>query len=86
MMPIFSLATLSGDRRHAGLASAWVTTAQQLGGAVGAALLSAVAANVSAGQHGVAATEALAIGYRAAAAVGAALLVIGACCAAQLQR
>jgi MFS family permease len=84
LMPTFSLATLSVDRRHAGLASAWVTTAQQLGGAVGAALLSAVAVNVSAAQHGVEASEALAIGYGAAAAVGAALLVCGACCAAQL--
>jgi hypothetical protein len=84
LMPIFSLATLSVDRRHAGLASAWVTTAQQLGGAAGAALLSAVAVQVSAAQHGVAASQALATGHGAAAAVGAVLLVCGACCAAQL--
>ncbi|HEU4578457.1 MAG TPA: MFS transporter [Polyangiaceae bacterium] len=66
MMPVFSLATLGVEPHNAGLASALVSAAQQLGGAIGAALLNALA---------------LAAGYGLAACGGAVLLAAAALCA-----
>ena len=78
MMPCFSLATLGVEPWRAGLASALITTAQQLGGALGAATLSVVAARVSAaasGEHGAAASL---HGHAAAVGVGASLSIVAA--------
>jgi MFS family permease len=78
MMPVFSLATLGVEPHNAGLASALVTTAQQLGGGIGAALLNAVAGLVHpASQPGVASAS-LVEGYGLAAAGGAVLLLVAA--------
>lgn len=66
MMPVFSLATLGVEPHNAGLASALVSAAQQLGGGIGAALLNALA---------------LVAGYGWAGCGGAALLAAAALCA-----
>jgi predicted MFS family arabinose efflux permease len=66
MMPVFSLATLAVEPHNAGLASALVSAAQQLGGGIGAALLNALA---------------LVAGYGWAGCGGAALLAAAALCA-----
>lgn len=81
MMPVFSLATLAVEPKNAGLASALVSSAQQLGGGVGAALLNAIGGHdlgaPSAGAHGVG-------GQGLAAAAGALLLAAAALCAWRL--
>jgi predicted MFS family arabinose efflux permease len=83
MMPTFSLATLGVEPQNAGLASALITTAQQLGGGIGAALLNAVATTLGAlpGTPGAAASG---DGYPVAAASGAGLLACAALCASRL--
>lgn len=83
MMPTFSLATLGVEPQNAGLASALITTAQQLGGGIGAALLNAVATSLGAlpSTPGEAASGE---GYPLAAATGAALLASAALCASRL--
>jgi EmrB/QacA subfamily drug resistance transporter len=75
-----SAAALAGlGSRHAGLGSALVSTSQQIGGALGIAILSAVAAmqTRSAGRGGEALAPALLSGYRAAFWVGTAIAVVG---------
>jgi MFS family permease len=82
MMPTFSLATLGVEPQNAGLASALITTAQQLGGGVGAALLNAVATSVGSAPSAPAA--AAHDGYALAVATGAGLLGCAMLCAARL--
>ena len=82
MMPCFSLATLGVEPWHAGLASAMIATAQQLGGALGAATLNGVAARVSASASGADGAAANLHGYGVAAAVGAGFLIVAAVVAA----
>jgi EmrB/QacA subfamily drug resistance transporter len=53
MAPAMSTATLGVDRRDAGVASAMVNTGQQIGGSIGTALLSTLAAS-AAGSYGAA--------------------------------
>ncbi|ROS75290.1 MFS transporter [Cellulomonas sp. PhB143] len=48
MPPAFQLATLGVDREHAGVASAMVSTSQQIGGAIGTAVLNTLAATAAA--------------------------------------
>jgi len=88
MMPIFSVATLGVEPRNAGLASALITTAQQLGGASGAALLNTLAARTSLAQIGTHAGEsvtgALVHGHAVAAGCGAGLALLAAFSAAWL--
>jgi predicted MFS family arabinose efflux permease len=67
MVPAFSTATMGVDPRESGAASAIVSTAQQVGGSVGTALLNTVAA---------------VLGYSAAAGTGAAILAAAALVAA----
>ena len=58
MAPAMSTATLGVDRRDAGVASAMVNTGQQIGGSIGTALLSTLAASAAdayATEHGPAA-------------------------------
>jgi hypothetical protein len=62
MVAAFSVGTMGVERRLAGAAAATVTTAQQVGGSLGVALLNAV----------------LVGGYPAASAAGAAILLAGA--------
>ncbi|HTV24674.1 MAG TPA: hypothetical protein VMG12_38545, partial [Polyangiaceae bacterium] len=76
MMPVFSLATLGVEPHNAGLASALVTTAQQLGGGIGAALLNGLAG--LAHPAAPAAAGSLMSGYGVAAAGGALLLALAA--------
>ena len=47
MAPAMSTATLGVDRRDAGVASAMVNTGQQIGGSIGTALLSTLAASAA---------------------------------------
>jgi hypothetical protein len=47
MAPAMSTATLGVDRRDAGVASAMVNTGQQIGGSIGTALLSTLAATAA---------------------------------------
>lgn len=82
MMPLFSLATLGVEPHNAGLASALVTSAQQLGGGIGAALLNAVAALAhTASGPGSGSAASLMAGYGWAACSGAGLLAAAALCA-----
>jgi EmrB/QacA subfamily drug resistance transporter len=48
-VPAFSIATADIDRRDAGVASAMVTTVQQIGGSIGIALLNTIATSAAAG-------------------------------------
>jgi len=84
MMPAFSLATSGVDPRDAGIASAMIATAQQIGGSIGTAFLNTMAASASAAylsEHAGAVSEALVHGSRAAAGWGAFILVLAASCA-----
>ncbi|MEV0082924.1 MFS transporter [Saccharopolyspora sp. NPDC050642] len=78
MMPAMNTATAGVDPQDAGVASATVNAAQQIGGAMGTALLNTVAAIVTAGylhDHGPADHMAATVeGYTTAIAVGAAIL------------
>jgi MFS family permease len=86
MMPVFSLATLGVEPHNAGLASALVTTAQQLGGGIGAALLNAVARWAQpAAPSGAGSAASFITGYGWAACGGAALLAAAALCARGLR-
>lgn len=88
MVPAFSVATSGLDPRQTGAGSALATTATQIGGSLGIALLNTVAAAATAGYlavHGVTATTAaLAHGYAVAAGYGAALFAAAALVAALL--
>jgi predicted MFS family arabinose efflux permease len=83
MVPAFSTATLGVDQREAGIASAAVNTAQQIGGSLGTALLNTIATTATIGFAG-AHTEALVHGYSAATMWGTAILILGALVAAVL--
>ena len=83
MVPAFSTATQGVDRREAGIASAAVNTAQQIGGSLGTAILNTIAASATIGFLG-AHTEALVHGYSVATTWGTAILVLGALVAAAL--
>jgi EmrB/QacA subfamily drug resistance transporter len=81
--PSFATATLGVDRYEAGVASAMVNTSQQVGGAVGVAVLSTIFANAvssynSGSRRGPAAVAAAQVhGYTAAFYVAAGLFAIG---------
>ena len=75
-----SLSTYAVDPEDAGVASAMLNTAQQVGGAIGTAMLSTVAASVSAGAvaTGSALAAATMSGYVVAFAIAAGLMVAAA--------
>jgi EmrB/QacA subfamily drug resistance transporter len=84
-MPIIAAATSGVPGREAGLASGLISTSQQMGGALGLAILSGVAATVTASSAGLGRRAALVHGYDRAMivalafmlfAVGLALVVI----------
>lgn len=90
MTPAFSTGTLGVDPRDAGIAAATLTTAQQIGGSIGTALLNTIAAGatgayLSAHPGGpAAASQGLVHGYAAATAWGTGILVLGAALAAAM--
>jgi EmrB/QacA subfamily drug resistance transporter len=88
MVPAFSTATQRVDPREAGVASATVNTAQQVGGSLGTALLNTIAASATAGYlatHGLSQrADALVHGYSVATEWGTAILILGAVAAAVL--
>lgn len=83
MVPAFSTATQRVDPREAGVASAIVNTASQIGGSLGTALLNSIAISASVGYAGSRAA-ALVHGFSAATLWGAAILALAAACAAAL--
>jgi EmrB/QacA subfamily drug resistance transporter len=81
--PAINTATLGVDRTDAGIASAMVNTMQQVGGSVGTALLSTIAASTTASyasSHHLAATAAKAAvhGYTIAFTISGSIFVVGA--------
>jgi sugar phosphate permease len=78
-VPLTLLATTNVAHEDAGLASGIFNTSQQIGGALGLAILSTLAASRTASlvAQGVARPEALTDGYHVAFAVGAAFLAAG---------
>ncbi|TMD97764.1 MAG: MFS transporter [Chloroflexi bacterium] len=83
MVAAFSTATQRIEPREAGIASATVNTAQQVGGSLGAALLNAIAIAASAGFTGARAAG-IVHGFAVAAGAGVVILVAGAFFAALL--
>jgi hypothetical protein len=83
MVPAFSTATHGIDPREAGVASATVNTAQQIGGSLGTALLNTIAIGATAAYAGSRAV-ALVHGFSVATGWGTAILLIGALAAALL--
>lgn len=84
MVPAFSLATLRVDPREAGVASATVNAAQQVGASLGTAILNTIAAGATAAfvgpraealLHGFSTATVWAAGAMVAAAVTAAILI-----------
>jgi EmrB/QacA subfamily drug resistance transporter len=80
MVPAISLGTSGVDPRDAGVASATVNTAQQVGASLGTAVLNTLATSATAASlnTGAARPEALAHGYTSAAAWGALALLASA--------
>ncbi len=88
MVPAISTATSGVEPRDVGVASATVTTAQQIGGSIGTALLNTIAASATASyltshpQDAVTRTASMIHGYAVATAYGAGILVVAAVLAA----
>ncbi len=76
-VPVTLLATTNIDASDAGLASGLFNTSQQVGGALGLAILSSIAASRTSGDHGVTRAAALVDGYQLAFLVGAGLMLLG---------
>jgi MFS family permease len=76
-MPVIAAATSGVPGKEVGLASGLINTSQQMGGALGLAILSGVAASVTAAAH-IAPVEALVRGYDRAFLVGAAFMLLAA--------
>jgi EmrB/QacA subfamily drug resistance transporter len=83
MVPAFSTATHGVDQREAGVASATVNAAQQVGASLGVAVLNTIAAAATAGYGGPRA-EAVLHGFAQATAWGAGIMVLSAVAAAAL--
>jgi len=90
MVPVSMLATSDVAPREAGMASATLNSAQQIGASLGTAVLNTLAASVTAAYVSANAAapraDALVHGYAAAAQLGALLLVVGAIVSASMGR
>jgi len=82
----YAAATSGVPARQAGLASGLVNTAQQMGGAVGLAVISAVAASYAASLTDDSGPQALTSGYNLAMAVAAGLTLLASVIAATVIR
>lgn len=78
MAPVMSSGTRTENPSDAGAASALIRTSQQVGGALGAALLNTVAVGYATAHLGEGTRSAAAHGYAAASAVAAAVVIAGA--------
>lgn len=78
-VPLTLLATTNVEGEDAGLASGLFNTSQQVGGALGLAILSTFATSRTENQlaDGVAASQALVDGYHLAFLIGAVFMVVG---------
>ena len=74
-VPVTLIATTNIDAADSGLASGLFNTSQQVGGALGLAVLSSVAASKTSGTHGVSHATALVDGFQLAFLVGAGLML-----------
>jgi EmrB/QacA subfamily drug resistance transporter len=74
--PLYAAATAGVEPRLAGVASGLISAAQQMGGAVGLAIVSGTAAAVTSALTGTATRQSLTTGYDAAMAASAALTLI----------
>jgi EmrB/QacA subfamily drug resistance transporter len=74
-VPVTLIATTNIDTADSGLASGLFNTSQQVGGALGLAILSSVAASRTSGVHGVTHATALVDGFQLAFLVGAGLML-----------
>ena len=75
-MPIIAAATSGVPANEAGLASGLITTSQQMGGALGMAILSSVAASVTAASKGLGLQGALVHGFDRAMLLGVAFVLV----------
>ena len=75
-VPLTLIATTGLENEDQGLASGLFNTSQQVGGALGLAILSTFAASKTSSEHGVSATASLVAGFHVAFA-GGALFVVG---------
>jgi sugar phosphate permease len=75
-MPLMVAATSGVSQNEAGLASGLINTSQQMGGALGLAILSSVAASMTASHMSMGALEAVVYGYTRAYFVAALFIVI----------
>jgi MFS family permease len=82
----YAAATSGVPARQAGLASGLITTSQQMGGAVGLAVISAVAASYTASLTRDSSPQALTSGYDLAMAVAAAITLLASVVAATVIR
>jgi MFS family permease len=76
--PMYAAATTGIPHRYAGLASGLITTSQQMGGALGLAIISGAAASVTASLTHDTSPQALTTGYGIGMAVSAGLTLIAA--------
>ena len=77
-VPVTLLATTNIDAADAGLASGLFNTSQQVGGALGLAILSSIAASRTSSSHEATHAAALVDGFQLAFLIGAGLMLAGA--------